>query len=245
MFYLHLTLYNASGVMVTTDDDSGPNLGALISYRADANATYYLAASSAYGTETGSYNLSVQLVGDATAPTVTAFSPADEATAVAIGANIVVTFNEAVQRGTGSIVLKTSASVVVATYDAANSANLSISGSTLTINPTADLSYSTGYKVEFAAGTIKDTAGNRYAGVSDYNFTTVAAPDTAAPTVTAFSPFDEATGVDVGANIVVTFNEAIQRGTGNIVLKTSEGVVVATYNAATSTNLSISGSTLT
>ena len=77
----------------------------------------------------------VTLTVDTTAPIATTFSPADEATAVAIGANIVLTFSEAVQRGVGSIVLKTAAGVVVATYDAATSTNLSISGSTLTLNP--------------------------------------------------------------------------------------------------------------
>jgi hypothetical protein len=111
---------------------------------------------------------------DTIAPTVTTFSPADEATAVAVGANIVVTFNEAVQIGTGSIVLKTAAGVVVDTYKSGSS-NLNISGSTLTINPSADLGYNAGYKVEFAAGSIKDIAGNSYAGKSDYNFTTAAA----------------------------------------------------------------------
>ena len=109
---------------------------------------------------------------DTTAPTVATFSPADEATAVAIGADIVVTFSESVQRGSGNIVLKTSAGAVVATYDSSTSINLSISGSTFTINPSADLVYSTGYKVEFGAGTIQDIAGNSYAAVGDYNFTT-------------------------------------------------------------------------
>jgi Ca2+-binding RTX toxin-like protein len=118
------------------------------------------------------YNFTTAAAPDTIAPTVTTFSPADETTAVPIGSNIVLTFSEAVQRGSGNIVLKTSAGAVVATYDAATSANLSISGSSLTINPTADLGYSTGYKVEFAAGSIKDIAGNNYAGVSDYNFTT-------------------------------------------------------------------------
>lgn len=111
---------------------------------------------------------------DITAPTVSSFSPADEATSVAIGSNFVVTFSEAIAKGTGNIVLKTAAGATVATYDAATSANLSISGSTLTINPTVDLGYSTGYKVEFSAGTIKDLAGNSYAGTTSYNFTTVA-----------------------------------------------------------------------
>ena len=39
-------------------------------------------------------------------------------------------------------------------------------------------------------------------------------------TVATFNPTDEATGVAIGANIVLAFSEAIARGTGNIVLKT-------------------------
>jgi hypothetical protein len=202
------------------------------------------ASSGTYGETTGNYAVSIQVV-DTIAPTVTTFSPADEATAVAIGANIVLTFNEAVQRGSGNIVLKTAAGAPVATYDATTSANLSILGNTLTLNPTADLGYSTGYMVEFVTGTIKDIAGNSYVGTTSYNFTTGAAPDTTAPTVTAFSPADEASAVAVGANIVLTFSETVQRGSGNIVLKTAEGAVVATYNAGTSGNLIIAGKSLT
>jgi hypothetical protein len=110
---------------------------------------------------------------DMTGPTVLSFSPADEASAVAVGANIVLNFGESVTRGTGSIVLKTAVGTVVASYDAATSANLSISGSTLTLNPSADLSGSTGYSVEFASGSIIDMAGNKYAGTTSYNFTTI------------------------------------------------------------------------
>ncbi len=118
---------------------------------------------------------------DTTAPTVTKFSPSDEATGIAIGSNIVLSFSEAIAKGAGNIVLKTAAGVVVTTYAAASSANLSISGNTLTIDPSADLSHSTAYSVEFAAGSIKDLAGNNYAGTTTYNFTTAAVPDTIAP----------------------------------------------------------------
>ena len=110
---------------------------------------------------------------DITAPTVTTFSPADEASGVAVGSNIVVTFSEAITKGTGNIFLKTISGSVIATYDAATSSNLSFAGSVLTINPTADLNYSTGYKVELAPGSIKDLAGNSYVGTTSYNFTTV------------------------------------------------------------------------
>ena len=110
---------------------------------------------------------------DTTAPVVTSFSPADGATGVAPGSNIVLTFSESIQRGTGNIVLKTAAGQVIATYDAATSNNLSISGSTLTINPTANLSNGTEYRLEFAPGSIEDLAGNNYAGTTGYNFTTL------------------------------------------------------------------------
>jgi hypothetical protein len=92
---------------------------------------------------------------------------------VDIDHDIALTFSEAVTRGTGNIILKTLAGVTVATYDAATSANLSITGNTLIINPTADLNYSTAYSVEFDAGSIKDLAGNNYEGSSSYNFITV------------------------------------------------------------------------
>jgi methionine-rich copper-binding protein CopC len=117
---------------------------------------------------------------DTTPPTVTTFTPADEAAGVAVGANIVLTFSEAIQRGAGQIVLKTVAGATVATYDAATSANLSVTGNTLTLNPSADLSAGTAYKVEFAAGSVKDLAGNSYAGTAAYNFSTQAASSSAA-----------------------------------------------------------------
>lgn len=114
----------------------------------------------------------ISLLTDTTSPTVSSFSPIDEATEVAVGSNIVLTFSETIQRGSGNIVIKTSTGTTVATYDAATSSNLSINGSTLTLNPTSDLTAGTGYKVEFAVGSIKDLAGNSYAGTTSYNFTT-------------------------------------------------------------------------
>ncbi len=109
---------------------------------------------------------------DMGAPAVTSFSPVDDAFGVGIADNIVVTFGESIQSGSGNIVLKTAAGSTVATYDAATSANLTVSGSILTINPSADLAYGTAYRLEFAAGSIIDVAGNKYAGSTGYGFTT-------------------------------------------------------------------------
>lgn len=112
---------------------------------------------------------------DKTPPTVVTFSPPDEASAVEVAANIRLTFSETIARGSGLITLKNTAGVVVERYDAATSNLLALSGNTLTVNPTFDLASGTGYRLEFALGSVKDLAGNSYAGTSAYNFTTIAA----------------------------------------------------------------------
>jgi len=107
--------------------------------------------------------------------TVVTFSPADEASGFAISSNIVITFSEPIVSGTGNIVLKDASGTVIETFNAATSSHLSIAGAALTINPTTNLNYSTGYSVEFAAGTVIDWAGNSYAGSTSYNFTSTSA----------------------------------------------------------------------
>jgi hypothetical protein len=109
---------------------------------------------------------------DTTAPTVTAFSPLKEATGVPVSTDFVITFDEPIIRGVGDIILKTASGSTVAVFDASTSSNVSIKGSTLTINPGSDLSFSAGYRLEFASGVVRDTAGNNYAGTTSYNFTT-------------------------------------------------------------------------
>ena len=188
------------------------------------------------------------LVPDVTAPTVTTFSPTDGLTGVAVGSNIALTFSETIARGTGSIQIRSGSATgtVVETFDAASSARLTLSGSTLTVDPTNNLAAGTRYYVTFVSGTIKDVAGNSFAGTTSYDFTTVV-PDTTAPTVTTFSPTDGLTGVAVGSNIVLTFSETIARGTGSIQIRSGSatGTVVETFDAALSTRLTLSGATLT
>jgi hypothetical protein len=84
--------------------------------------------------------------------------------------NITATFSEPIQFGSGHIVLKTAAGATVATFSP-TSPDLSLSGTTLTINPPADLAPGTGYLVEIAPGALQDLAGNPFAGSSTH-FTT-------------------------------------------------------------------------
>jgi hypothetical protein len=114
---------------------------------------------------------------DNTAPTFSSFNPADDATNVPVTNNLSVTFNEAIQKGTGNVVIKkVSDGSVVQTIDVTTAA-ATVSGSTLTINPPANLDITTDYSVEIASGAIKDLAGNDFAGISnntDWTFTTAA-----------------------------------------------------------------------
>ena len=178
----YLKLYNGSGTYLTYNDDGGGNLNSLLTYTPTASGTYYLEAR-AYSSGTGAYTLSVNsaTAADTTAPVVTSFSPADETTGVNVGSNVVVTFSEAIARGSGTIYLKTATGTVVESFDAATSGRISLSGTTLTLDPSANLANGTGYRVEFGAGTVRDLAGNSYAGTTSYNFTTVTAVTDGSP----------------------------------------------------------------
>ena len=224
---------------------TGSNVSKMSYTGGTGNDTLLIATSNDLG-KTWAAEIPVHVGGSPTpaaAPlTVMGFSPATGG-AIAVDGNIMITFSEAIKLGDGVITLENSAGQVVETYHP-GSTKLTISGNVLTINPSADLTFGTDYLVKFAAGTIKDLGDSSYVGTTSYNFTTVAAPD-AAPSVTTFSPSDGSMGATVGGNIVVTFSEAIQRGIGNIVLKTAAGATVATYDAANSANMTVSGNTLT
>ena len=115
---------------------------------------------------------------DGAPPTVATLSPVDTATGAALNANLVVTFNEPIAIGTtGNITIKNvtdgpSYDVTIAITDGTQ---VTVAGSVLTINPTADLLPSKSYAIQIDATAIKDLYGNFFAGISDnatWNFTT-------------------------------------------------------------------------
>lgn len=186
---------------------------------------------------------------DTTPPTLASTVPLDGATDFLGTSNLVASFSESVQKGTGNIVIKKSSDdSVVETIDVA-SAQVTIAGAAVTINPTTSLTPTEAYYIQIDATAIKDNAGtpNFFAGISDnstWNFT-VAAADTTPPTITLLSPLDEATEVALTANLVATFSEPIQKGTGNIVIKkVSDDSVFETIDI-TSTLATVSANTLT
>lgn len=115
---------------------------------------------------------------DATAPTLVSSTPVDNSTAGKAD-NLVLTFSEDVVVGTGNITIVNAANAAdTRTIPVTDTAQVSVSGKVVTINPTADLTEGASYYVNVPASVVLDKAGNSYAGINDattLNFTAAAA----------------------------------------------------------------------
>ena len=113
--------------------------------------------------------------GDTTPPVLTGTNPTDPddgATAVPLASDIVLRFSETVVAGTGSFTLSNGTDVrVISVTDA----QVTISGNTVTINPTTDLVAGTTYTLTAPSGILEDAAGNDFGGIAAgvLDFTTV------------------------------------------------------------------------
>ncbi|MFC2152743.1 beta strand repeat-containing protein, partial [Bacteroidota bacterium] len=150
---------------------------------------------------------------------IATYSPADDATDVSISADLEINFDEPVNAVSGNISLyETTGDVLVETFDV----TIDISGdgtSTITIDPTSDLSSATDYYVQIASSAFDDDAGNSFAGISDkitWNFTSA---DVNNPYITSTSPSDNAVDVSLTTNLEITFSEDVIKGTGNITIE--------------------------
>jgi hypothetical protein len=110
---------------------------------------------------------------DTTAPAIANRTPAPNATGVAAAADVVVTFNEALNPAT---VTAARLNIAPAAGGAALAATITPNaGNTVfTLNPSADLDPSVQYRVTVGAG-ITDTTGNPIAADQQWTFTTAAA----------------------------------------------------------------------
>jgi hypothetical protein len=183
---------------------------------------------------------------DNTAPTLVSLNPADDSPAVPLASNLVATFSEPVTAGTGNIELwQTGGGSPLESFDVASSPQLTFSGATVTIDPTADLTPGAGYYVLIPATAVVDNSNLAFAGSSDptfWNFTADATP----PTIASLSPVGGARYVAVQANLAATFSEAVVAGTGNIELwQTGGGSPLESFDVSSSTRITFAGAKLT
>jgi len=104
-------------------------------------------------------------------PSVVSFSPTDGATNVEPNTNIVITFNQFVQKGTGDITLRdgSAGGTILQTIDV-TSTSVTINGSVVTIDPPSLLPFDTNVFVVVDADAFDSFGGNSPL-IDTYNFT--------------------------------------------------------------------------
>jgi len=175
---------------------------------------------------------------DTTPPTVASITPASGTGNVPISSAIKVVFSETVNPATvnnSTVRILDGTTLVTATLTFDSATN------TATITPVSPLSYTKTYTISVVGGIggLKDVAGNVMTQTVLSTFTT-GAPDTTAPTVTAYSPTNGAAGVSTTAAITISFSEALNAATVNsntiqLLVGGSPVAATVTYNAANNT----------
>ncbi|CAM1348860.1 Ig-like domain-containing protein [Tenacibaculum halocynthiae] len=193
------------------------------------------------------------LVIDGVVPTVTSVSSSTANGTYKAGDNIIVTvtFSEVVTvTGTPQITLETGTTDRTVNYNGTGSGTNTLQF-TYTVQAgdvTADLDYVATNSL--TAGTsIQDASGNNASltlpspgAANSLGANKAIVIDGVTPNLTSSNPADDATGVVISQNIVLTFNENISKGTGNILIKKSldnstiETIDVTTASVTVSTN---------
>ena len=161
-----------------------------------------------------------------TAPTVTATTPANGATNVLLHGNLTVTFSESVSVTPTAFTLQCPVPTPIALT------NLTASpGTTFTLDPNVPLPQNTICTLTVVATQVTDTDANDPPNTMAANHVITFTTETeSAPTVTATTPANLATGVTVASNLTVTFSEPVNVTAGTFVLECPGGTPIALTN---------------
>lgn len=117
----------------------------------------------------GTINFLGGAAGDVTAPTLVSMSPAVGSLTIPVNSVFTLTHDETVQQGAGTYTLRNVTlgtdiqSINIVTNAGTGPGQALVTGSTVTLRPTAALPYSTQIAWRWSAGVIKDLAGNNIA----------------------------------------------------------------------------------
>ncbi|PLX10180.1 MAG: hypothetical protein C0597_17230 [Marinilabiliales bacterium] len=153
-------------------------------------------------------------------PDYVTLSPTDDATSVAVNANLEITFTENISKNVGEITIMNADEGTEHEIINVAIGPVTVSTNIATINPSVDFIGETNYYVIVGDGTFVDASGNTFAGIgtlssSEWNFYT---EDVEPPTLGPVSPLDDATGVSIISNLVLTFSELVSPGSGYITI---------------------------
>jgi hypothetical protein len=160
---------------------------------------------------------------DTTPPTVITVMPVNNATGIGPNNPITVTFSKPMNPGT---LTNTNVALYVGSNLFSRSFSISFDNTTLTFNA-GSLPYGTTFTVVVTPN-VTDLANNHLASQFTSNFTTLAQPPTAVPTVTAVRPASGATGVPANASITWFISAPLKTSTVPAAVKVSQNGVLIT-----------------
>ena len=167
-------------------------------------------------------------------PILSTSVPANNATSVALDANIVLNFSENVTAQSGNIIIKKADNTIFETISVADTTKVTGTGTNqITINPSSDFVLNTDYYVLIDGTAFDDSSGGSYAGIGSTTALTFTSFANVLPTLSSSTPADDAPNVARDANIVLNFSENVTVQTGNITIKkTTDNTIFETIDVA-------------
>lgn len=234
--YSHIMLLSAPDGKIVKMDRTGKIIGTLVVGSTAQNEGMTMDAA-------GNIYVVSEQGGGSGRPELLVYTPTVSKNSVGVGSNVYVSFSQTVVAGSGSISLSNGAGDV-RSIPISDTAQVKISGNTLTIDPATDLRPGSVYSITYPAGILRDAAGNASPAVSSttlLNFTTTGNADTHAPLLVSSNPADDATSAPTN-RIVLSFNEAVTASLGNIVI--NHVTDTRSISASDATQVSFSGNTI-
>ena len=167
-------------------------------------------------------------------PILSTSVPANNATSVALDANIVLNFSENVTAQSGNITIKKADNTIFETISVADTTKVTGTGTNqITINPSSDFVLNTDYYVLIDGTAFDDANSGSYAGIGSTTALTFTSFANVLPTLSSSTPADDAPNVARDANIVLNFSENVTAQSGNITIKkTTDNTIFETIDVA-------------
>lgn len=177
-------------------------------------------------------------------PTVSSFIPSDNATNTTLTSNLIITFSQNINKGTGNIEIKKSSDdTTFETIDVTSGQVTGQGTNTITINPNNTFQESTSYYVNIQGTTFQNATNNYYAGIanaSTWNFTTGDFTNPTISNVTSSSITDTAATItwDTSENASTRVRYGLTNAYGSQTAETDTSPRLTTHAASLTSLLS-------
>ena len=160
-------------------------------------------------------------------PVVVSYNPVSGVDGVSLNSNLVLTFDEIVEKGKGSITITTDSEDAKQIIDINSDAvTIDNDARVVTINP-SDFISGANYQVVLDRGIVKDILGNEYFGMPTDISWSFTSGGNSGPQLSELTPADDEAEGSL-FTLVLRFVDNVKKGEGNIVIYDASDVVVAT-----------------